>query len=157
MSHNEITTTYRQKIQERVAIEFGYENEIVREVLRQKSFDCSGDLVDYLFLLNVEEIKHLRKAYYKSLDKEERLEKQCLEVKTHRVENEMEDMKLQSLQRETKLLYIKSKCLNCFINLRNIVTLPCSHLCLCECCSLKVDKCPSCQEAISCIIKTFHC
>ena len=154
MTHNGVRSS-REKIQERVAVEFGYENEVVKELLHQKSFDCSGDLIDCLFQLNVGEIENLRQAYYNRLEKEE-MERQRLEEKTQRAEKEMEDAKLESLRHETKLLYLNSKCLNCFTNLRNIVTLPCSHLYLCERCSEKTDKCPACNESILCIIKTFR-
>ena len=132
---------------------------IIREVLNRKSFDCSGDLVDYLFLLNEEEIENLQQTYFKSVEKE--LEKRYLVEKIQHEENDkfqslqLENEKLQSLRRETKFLYFKSKCVICFTNVRNIVTLPCSHLSLCEDCSNKMDKCPSCQESISCTITTF--
>ena len=153
MSHNEIISN-RKKIQEQVAAEFGYGNEIIREVLNRESFDCSGELVDYLFLLNDEDIENLRQAYFESLEKEE-VEKRCLEEKIQQEEKEMENKKLQSLRRETNFLFFKSKCVICFTNERNIVTLPCSHLSLCEFCSKKVDKCPLCKESFSCTIKTF--
>ena len=68
MVNNKIAK-YRQEIQERVAIEFGYEKESIREVLRHKFFDCSGGLADYLFLLNDKEIK---KAYLSNRDYEYR-------------------------------------------------------------------------------------
>lgn len=155
MIHNGITSN-RKKIQEHVALEFGYEKEIIKEVLRQKSFDCSGDLVDYLFQLPDEETENLQLAYFSRHEKEE-LEKRYMEEKIQRVEKEMNNMKLESLRKETTALYFSSMCLNCFTNQRNIVTLPCSHLCLCECCSRKVNKCPTCQEAIWCSIKTFSC
>ena len=169
MPHNGIRSS-REKIQERVAIEIGYEKELVKEVLHQISFDCSANLVDYLFQLNSAEIKNLRQAYYNRLEKEE-VEKRCLEEKTQhvekeeklclkekmqRAEKEMEGTEPESLRHETRLLYLNSKCLNCFINLRNMVTLPCSHLYLCERCSERVDKCPSCKESILCTIKTFR-
>ena len=157
MIHNGIISN-RKKIQEQVATEFGYENVIIREVLNRKSFDCSGDLVDYLFLLNEGEIENLEQDYFKSLEKEE-LDKRCLKEKEVENENfqsiQLENENLQSLRRETKFLYFKSKCVICFTNVRNIVTLPCSHLSLCENCSNKMDKCPSCQESISCTITTF--
>ena len=153
MTHNAIMSN-KKKIQEQVATEFGYENVIIREVLNRKSFDCSGDLVDYLFVLNDEEFENLRQAYCKSVEKEE-LQKRCLEEKIQLVEKMVENEKLQSLRRETNFLYFKSKCVICFFNVRNIVTLPCSHLSLCEHCSYKMDKCPRCQESISCTIKTF--
>ena len=58
-------------IQEQVAAEFNYENVIIREVLNRKSFDCQGELVAYLFLLNEEEIDNQRQDYFKSLVKDE--------------------------------------------------------------------------------------
>ena len=169
MTHNGIRSN-RKKIQEQVAIEIGYEKELVKEVLHKISFDCSANLIDYLFQLNGTEIKNLRQAYCNRLEKVE-VEKRCLEEKTRhaekeekrrleekmqRVEKAMEGTKLESLRHETRLLYLNSKCLNCFIHLRNMVTLPCSHLYLCERCSEKVDKCPSCKESILCTIKTFR-
>ena len=155
MTHHGITS-YRKKIQEQVALEFGYEKDIIKEVLRQNSFKCSGDLVDFLFQLPDEENEKLQLAYFSRHEKEE-LEKRYMEEKMQRAEKEMDNVKLESLRKETKALYCNSMCLNCFTNQRNIVTLPCSHLCLCERCSEKVYKCPSCQEVISRIIKTFHC
>ena len=141
-------TSYKEKARESVALEFGYDNQVIKEVLHQKSFASSGDFVDYLFQLSDKESDNLQQTYSKRLEKEE--------VRERSVEKEMEDAKLESLRYETKLLYINSKCCNCFSNLRDIVTLPCSHLCLCERCSKKVEKCPACQETISCVIKTFR-
>ena len=132
------------KIQERVALEFGYESDVIKQVLYEKSFPSSGELVDYLFQLNVEEIENYQQSYCKRLEKAE-MEKQ-------RLKND----KLKSLREDTKVWYLMSKCMNCFSNERNIVILPCSHLSLCEYCSKKVYFCPVCQEKIACTIKTFQ-
>ena len=40
------------------------ENVIIREVLNGKSFDCPGELVAYLFLLNDDENENLRRVYF---------------------------------------------------------------------------------------------
>ena len=63
MVHNGIMSN-RRHIQEQVATEFGYEKAIIREVLNGKSFDCSGDLVDYLFLLSEDENENLLRVYF---------------------------------------------------------------------------------------------
>ena len=86
-------------------------------------------------------------------EEKEELEKRCLMEKIRQEEKE----KFQLLRRETSFMYLKSKCAICYTHARNIVSLPCSHLSLCEHCSNKVDKCPLCQETISCTIKTFRC
>ena len=138
----------KMQIQEQVAAEFGYEKMIIREVLNGKSFDCSGDLVDYLFLLSEDENENLRWVYF---EKEE-LEKRRLMEKIRQEEKE----KFQLLRYETNFMYLKSKCVMCYTHARNIVSIPCSHLSLCEHCRNKADKCPLCQETISCTIKTFR-
>mmetsp|Transcript_15558 Transcript_15558/g.22974 ORF Transcript_15558/g.22974 Transcript_15558/m.22974 type:complete len:96 (+) Transcript_15558:85-372(+) len=43
----------------------------------------------------------------------------------------------------------KSLCLNCNTRRRNIVFLPCKHLCYCECCSKDVVECPMCTKPVT--------
>lgn len=144
-------TAFKQNIQEIVALEFGFESQLIHEVLSHQTFACAGDLIDYLSDLtdaaddeNLERVR--RKQLEKETEKEEEAEKQHLEE---------EDSCLETLRRETAVLYLRSKCLECRKNSRNIVTMPCSHLTLCETCSEKTTQCPSCKETIVAVVKTF--
>ena len=139
--------TNKKQIQECVAKEFGYQSEVIEEVLFQHSFDCSGDVVDYLFQLNDQEITNLQRSHCLRVE-HEALEKQ-------REEEETRDAKLKILRHETETLYLNSICWNCFKNPRNILTLPCGHLCLCVRCSERVDKCPICEKEIRQTVKTY--
>lgn len=42
----------------------------------------------------------------------------------------------------------KFTCSICFVNIRNVLFLPCRHCTCCLDCSLKVNKCPICTECI---------
>lgn len=39
-------------------------------------------------------------------------------------------------------------CVVCFDNIKNILAIPCNHICLCNTCRLQIDTCPLCRVKI---------
>ena len=56
---------------------------------------------------------------------------------------------------ETSHLLKTAKCRKCRTMPASRVLLPCSHLSLCDVCSLSAVRCPACEETILQTIKTF--
>ena len=123
--------------QRTVALEFGFEEQVVDYILRQRSFKDAGELVDYLDQL------HLTDNF--------------AEVKARLAKEKVEDEKKQrnDLVNETRRLHINSKCFRCRKNDRGIVCLPCSHFSLCKTCAMTASQCPVCKMNISWTIPTF--
>ena len=114
-----------------VAIEFGYEEEIINHIVQEKSFKDAGSLVDYLYQLSIE-------------DDFRKVKENISNVKI-RKQKAIND----KLMKETEKLYLSSKCVHCRQNDRNIVCLPCSHFSLCKVCTSFIRHCPRCKTFIS--------
>ena len=159
-----------------VALEFGYDEKIVKRVMKKHEFDSSGDLIDYLYThmeeLEAEEevdeevkpevdeepspeevpqaTKHPEEQPSASLPPEEQKEvPQAPSAPPPPIER--------SLREETEDLYRRSVCLNCFERRRCFVVLPCSHFTICDKCEKHLKKCPArdCGEVIERTVKTF--
>ena len=134
--------------QRTVALEFGYDGQLVDYVLRQRHFDNAGELVDHLYQLTLTEGKKVLEERV-SEDKKAR-EQQVLEDAKEREKKAIEE-----LREETRLLHINTKCLSCWKANRNVVCLPCSHFSMCNACATTAIVCPRCNEGISRMIETF--
>ena len=123
----------------KVACELEFPEKIVQRALQKYSFKNAGSFVDYLET-HMEEFENMTEE-----DEEPEIEK--LNTTTSYF----------NLMQETELLHRQSLCLVCLKNKRSFVTLPCSHLTLCETCEPKTHKCPvhACQSIIGCTIKTY--
>lgn len=54
------------------------------------------------------------------------------------------------------------ECAICLVNIRNIIILPCRHMCICEECigdaSARIDKCPICRQPYDSLLKiNYQC
>lgn len=123
-----------------IACELGYEKEVVQFILREKTFQNAGSFLEYLCELEL-------KDNFDDIKEKIRQEK---EQEVKEPENQRQD-----LQKETLSLYLRSKCLKCKTNTRNIVCLPCSHYSLCKPCSSFLNHCPMCNSFISETIIVF--
>ena len=132
MDHNALSV----KLQ--VAIEFGYDDEQAKSALACQHFDTAGDLVQFLYLLEIGEAsitKHEANPTNVQMDTPPK-EKEKL---SH------QEQKQTCLIKETKTFYKRRLCLKCMTNQRNVVTLPCSHLALCTTCYYENCTCPICE------------
>lgn len=120
-----------------VALEFGFHEQVVDIVLRERHFENAGELVDYLDSLQIS-------GEYKKI-KERLWEEKIAEQKKQR-----DDLVL-----ATKRLYTLLTCLICRRNRRNIVCLPCSHFPMCDTCANSTPTCPVCNTSIEQRIITF--
>lgn len=121
-----------------VATEFGYAEEIVNYVVREKTFSDAGSLVDYLYQVSIEDDFREIKAKISNMKMREEARRKC--------EQKMINEKL---MKETCKLYISSKCIRCRKNNRNIVCLPCAHFSLCKLCAGSTTLCPRCKTFIN--------
>lgn len=159
--------------QRQVACEFGYPEQLVNDFLRKKRYRNAGDLVDDLedYLLKFEN----GLPEEKDDDEKAASYKEDIAVVNFPIEDKDSDAttvaataaaavsssttapRKLTLYKETVLLYKRSKCLVCLTNRRCVVTLPCSHLSLCNTCLLRTRKCPlrDCGERIESGIQTY--
>lgn len=120
-----------------VAIEFGYDEEIVNYVAHEKTFNDAGSLVDYLCQLSIEDdFREIREKISNMKMREEARRKHERKF----INDE--------LVKETYKLYMSSKCKRCREKNRNIVCLPCSHFSLCKLCAQISKHCPCCEDLI---------
>ena len=113
-------------IQHKIALELGYSDSIISLTLSRFSFKTAGDLVEYLY-------------------------EHEIELKQEVMETDKVD-----LRKETEYLYRQSLCVVCMKNLREIVTLPCCHSCLCVLCA-SCCFCPlkDCKMVITSKIRVY--
>lgn len=130
-----------------VASEFGFDEDLVREVLRKNNFNSAGNLINFLLDLTDDEERKLIETS-KCYKAEKEILRQSKKEKSERPAEE-------NLRRETSKLYHASLCRKCFCQPRNILTLPCSHFCLCENCIRSTAECPICKERILTSFKAF--
>ena len=135
-----------------VALEFGYDRDLIDYALEKYKFSCAGDLIDCLEDLENESEIEDKIAELKDKKQHEAKER---EVKEQIAKQERQEKTWLKLRDETERLYARSLCQRCRRNRCNIVCLPCSHLSLCQPCSSFLHNCPSCNEYISQTIKTF--
>lgn len=140
--------------QYQVACEFDYPEKLIKELLEKKQYKTAGDLIedleDYL-LKNEEEVEE------KPASGEEKIEiVAAVESTTNSSSSTPQEL---TLLEETVFLYKKSYCSVCRINKRCFVTLPCSHLSLCNTCLTSTHKCPfrDCQMEIEYAIPIYIC
>ena len=148
-------TLWRWRVERQliVALEFGYDEEIVKRVLKKCEFDDAGDLLDYLDTHN-EELEAEKEVEEEPTPEEE---KELPQASAQPLTPSAPPPTESSLRQETEDLYRRSICLNCFRRRRCFVVLPCSHFSICDNCEKELRKCPArdCGEAIECSIKTY--
>ena len=139
--------------QYKVAVEFGYPPFQVKWALQQHQFPCAGDLVNFLYDLQIptDEEDTMAVLHNLTLGKEEEEElQQPKEIAEIKAVLQEETLSPSALKTDTALLLHMTRCLCCHENDRNIVILPCSHLTHCLTCSPSVSSCPrhDCQMVI---------
>ena len=135
-----MTESFVMSSQYRVALEFGYDSQRIKQVLEKKKFASAGDLIDFLEESEVEE--------YETKSGETELKKEEVE----KIESLTQKL---SLREETERLYRNAICLRCARKSRNILCLPCTHLSLCSDCASLTSTCPMCKTSILGTIVTY--
>lgn len=84
------------------------------------------------------------------------------EYEAKKLQNELERIRLESRSRgryADETLRDDQKCIVCWTNPKEVIILPCSHVCLCINCSTKINvdtkKCPFCRGTIGEIRPAF--
>ena len=143
------------KVHYHIAVEFGFDEKIVKRALAKYKFKSAGDFVDYLEM-NEDEF-----AVDEEVDEEPAPGEEEIAIVTPPDEEKVAPTATaqpnKTLREETEALYRRSQCLNCFDRKRCVVTLPCSHFTICDQCQKRVKKCPlsDCGETIECSITTY--
>ena len=69
-----------------------------------------------------------------------------------------EQLEFQRLEAENNIVNDdgEDRCVVCLVNAKNIVLVPCGHVCGCKWCLERVDKCPMCRKAIERKIPIYY-
>ena len=102
-----------------VAREMGYQTDEIEVAFQRRNFYSATELVDYLYDMDYDT---------------EDLNKLCDEF-------ERQAFIKTELYRETEHLMSLRMCLACHNSPRSVVSVPCSHLTLCESCTFSISKC----------------
>ena len=131
--------------QVQVAIEFGYDADIVRAARQQQHFKCAADLLDYID--THPDLTPIPPSPSPSPPSSpEDIGATPVLTSTRPMAN---------LLRETQRLYISSKCYVCGVNPREHLLLPCSEFLLCRRCLSNRTECPRCFTPIREVIHVF--
>lgn len=129
-----------------VALEFNYPSSKILKALKTHKFQNAGDLVGYLY----EHIDSDSDEDDKDLTSDSNI--------TAAITDELNNVNLNlTLMQETSMLLSGSLCINCRLDKREILCLPCCHFSLCRKCRKTVVKCPwkDCDESILDTIPVF--
>ena len=154
--------------QYKVACEFGYPENLVLKFLKKKKYRNASELVDELedYELKCEEeepVSDEEKEEVKTANKVDTTatapgngDDTGAATITHSSTARQRPL---TLLEETRILYNRGLCVVCMKNKRCVVTLPCSHLALCNTCYRlpSTRKCPvhDCKESIHFGIPTY--
>ena len=139
----------RRAIQTQVAMEFGYEEELILAAFQHQSqFKSAGDLIEYM---NTH--PDLCASSPSPPPPSPPTTAMANHSLTHATAASIPTPP--SLLKETQRLYLASICYMCQINPREYVLLPCSAFLLCHQCMQRQSCCPRCKEPITDVIRTF--
>ena len=132
-----------RRIQYQVAIELGYEKEMVAAALHNYDFTTAGALVEYLMdeEANVISTVPKKRSVNDVDDKVVTNDVKQVAVTNDVNENSKVKKKELSLREETEILYQKSICLVCHERKRSYVNCPCGHFSHCGLCNLGITRC----------------
>ena len=137
-----------RRIQCQVAIEMGYQKELVVAALEEYDFTTAGALVEYLMDEEANAIPTVPKKSVNDVDEvkivtdDKVVTNDMKQVAVTDVnENSKEKKKELSLREETEILYRNSICLVCHERKRAFVNCPCGHLSHCGVCNLGITRC----------------
>ena len=140
-----------------VAVEFGYQENVVLCALKRENFKDAASLIEYLDE-NLQELEAaaVKEATAKAENEDEEEIEAAASPTDSSVPPESTHHPL-SLREETELFYRRSICLVCLKNKRSSVLLPCCHFALCETCRRKTSRCPEedCGLLIEASIQTY--
>lgn len=128
----------RNEIKVKVAVELGYSEESAWQAVER--CETAGALVNYLYMMeNDSELTRPIAPEISSFVKDSTLMEVTKLPSSH-----------SSLMKETAKLHYRRHCVLCSTNVRNIVTLPCSHLLMCNKCYFEDIACPDVECGESC-------